>query len=469
MATETINLLSPKEALNEYFKMKMKYESQINANKKKIMNNPTLSKREKRSEFLKLKPKCINCKRPGGTKFQVLFHEENIAEDKYDSRREYKAECGLVADPCPLNINIEVNKVELLPEILNSMEKEIKTIKNKIINDKNKLLFGYLTTEEALKNFEEDEMGITLYTEYYEKYLEAYNKLVDNHEEKDDLNKTITESYIFIDQIKECIKKSKDLEDKQFITDAVQIYTTSLMPVLNKIRRLKYNENMVWHDEDTNTCKLIQNKYNISNMSYSNLEDKVITFIIGMDKTIGKQKKKGLIIEESSEESPEIVINPNISAADIASKPLIFTNKVIPMDNPIYGKGKDGISWKIKEYNDLWERMPIKLKAAIRLNNDWMKKFMHSCVNLKQKGKACEIVEPDNLIIPPRILDSGKYDFGNDFYNQEFSKLPTSLQETYLTMYGTNENGEKDYKQLINALNRLVGDVTDFTKTRGFF
>ena len=52
-----INLPSPKEALNEFFKLKSKYETQINANKKKIMNNTTLSKREKRSEFLKLKPK----------------------------------------------------------------------------------------------------------------------------------------------------------------------------------------------------------------------------------------------------------------------------------------------------------------------------------------------------------------------------------------------------------------------------
>lgn len=67
------NLPSPKEALNEFFKLKSKYETQISANKKKIINDASLSKREKRSEFLKLKPKCINCQRPGGTKFQVIY------------------------------------------------------------------------------------------------------------------------------------------------------------------------------------------------------------------------------------------------------------------------------------------------------------------------------------------------------------------------------------------------------------
>ena len=62
-----------KESLNEYFKLKQKYEAEIAANKKRIINNSTLSNREKRSEFMKLKPKCINCKRPGGSIFKVLF------------------------------------------------------------------------------------------------------------------------------------------------------------------------------------------------------------------------------------------------------------------------------------------------------------------------------------------------------------------------------------------------------------
>jgi len=261
-----------------------------------------------------------------------------------------------------------------------------------------------------------------------------------------------------IDQIKECMKKYEDLDNIQYIQDAVEIYTISLMPVLDKIRRLKYNENMVWQDEDTNTCRLIQNKYSIDNMSYSNLEDKILSFTLGMDTSVAKKKKPLMIIEDSSEE-----------AESGESGAAIIPGKVIPIDNPIYGKGKDGISWKIKEYNDLWERMPLKLKEAIRPHNDWMKNFMHSCVNLKQQGKACEIVAPDELILPPKLTESDEYDFGNAFYNQIFNKLPETLQETYLTMYKTNEQGEKNYNQLIDALNRLVGDETDFTKTRGFF
>jgi ribosomal protein S14 len=69
------NIPDVKEALNEYFKLKLKYETQIKENKKKIINNQALSNREKRSEYLKLKPKCINCKRPSGTIFKTTFFE----------------------------------------------------------------------------------------------------------------------------------------------------------------------------------------------------------------------------------------------------------------------------------------------------------------------------------------------------------------------------------------------------------
>ena len=43
-----------KDALNDYFRLKNKFETQLNDMKKKIINNPSFSNREKRSEFLKL-------------------------------------------------------------------------------------------------------------------------------------------------------------------------------------------------------------------------------------------------------------------------------------------------------------------------------------------------------------------------------------------------------------------------------
>jgi len=150
-----------KETLNEYFKLKLQYETQIMSNKKKIMNNSSLSNREKRSEFLKLKPKCINCKRPGGTRFKTTYFKET---DKDESHRQYKATCGIIADPCNLDITVQIGKVDLLPNLLNNIQDEIKERKNTVINNKNKLLFGCITTEDALSSFDSLKDDISFYT-----------------------------------------------------------------------------------------------------------------------------------------------------------------------------------------------------------------------------------------------------------------------------------------------------------------
>jgi hypothetical protein len=438
-----------KESLNEYFKLKQKYEADIGANKKKIINNSTLSNREKRNEFMKLKPKCINCKRPGGTIFKILFNNEDSTVESY---REYNARCGIISNPCNLKIKIRCGRTEFISDILKSMEYEIKELKNKIIDDKNKLLFGFLTTEAALENFEYSKEEVSIYSSLYEEYLTKYNNIVDNEDKKRELEEAITNSYIQINQIKDCIKKSDETGNKSFISDAIQIYDTILVPILSTIRNLKYNENFVWHNEDTNSCNLIQNKYSISNLLFSSFTSSVISFDTGYD-----DKKSRMLIEssETEEEFQEPRLQPRLQA-----KP----NGEIPQDEPIYGKGKDGIAWNIPEYNNLWDSLPIQFKAAIRPDNEWMKEIMFKCVNDRKKGKPCEVVAPKNLIIPPNKLEDGKYDFGVQIYSDLFNtKLEPSLQNTYLKLFIVRD-GVNDYNILKDAMNRLVAKETGFDR-----
>ena len=434
-----ITIPDVKDSLNEYFKLKQKYESEIAANKKKIINNSTLSNREKRSEYLKLKPKCINCKRPGGTLFKINLFSEDQNNESY---REYNATCGIIADPCGLNIKIQYGKTDLLTDILKNIEDEMKEIKDKIIDDKNKLLFGYLTTEDALTDFDYSKEMLNTYSELYEDYLGKYNSIVENDEKKTELEESITESYIQINKIKVCILKNSETDNMIYIKDAVDIYNTILIPTLNKIRNLKYNENFVWHNEYSNTCNLMQNSYSIANMSFSSFQSKFIHFDFSI-----KGKKPALIIESDGEEEPTI-------------------KGEIPQDEPIYGKGKDGIAWNITEYNTLWDKLPSKFKSALRPNNDWMKDFMYKCVNARANGKACEITSPTNLKVPPIKLENGKYDFGLQIYSDLFNNLPVPTQENYLKLF-SEKDGIKNYGMLENAINNLLAKETDFSK--GFF
>jgi hypothetical protein len=435
-----------KEALNEYFKLKNKYETQIMANKKNILNKTFLSKREKKEEYKKLKPKCINCKRPGGTLFSNIYVPET---DTTESYRELRAVCGIISDPCNLNITIQLAKVELMPSLLKSMEDDIKSYKNQIIDHKNKLLFGFVNTEEALENFENLKEYIGNMTSLYEQYLESYHKIVDNNEKQEELNEAITNSYIEIEKMKDCIVKMNETNNVQYARDAVTIYTTTLMPLLHTIRELKYNETLIWHNEYTNTCNLIQNKYSIANLSFASSNDKVIEFNVGLSAEQEVSSKKSKIILESETET---------------ETPTLEESGMIP--EPIYGDGLDGIKWNIPEYDILWSNLPTQLRNALVADREWMQDFMSSCVAARKAGQPCKFTGPKNLILPPAMGPDGKYDFGNNIYNQAFETLPENAKATYLTFYN-EKDGVTNYNMLANAMDELVAKLVQFN--RGYF
>ena len=461
----TEEIPSVTDALNEYFRLKEKFENINDVNKRKIINNPTLSKREKRSEYLKLQPKCINCKRPSrlGTIFSIKFI---TADDKVEAHRIYKASCGNLADPCNLDIQIKLSIKELLEESIRDIRKEIDEYKNIIINDKNKLLFGLITTETALFNFDNNKSYVGELSSLYENYLDSYNNITDNQEKKIELNDSLVILYENINKIKDCIKKMNENNDTQYAVDAAEIYATTVEPIMKKIRQLKYDENMVFNDDSNNTCRLIQRQISINKMLTSaSYDDKVLAFDVGLKafKPKKKEKKQLFIIEsdsslEEKEEPKEISIK--------IKQPGI---KKIPQDEPIIGEGKDGISWHIPEYQNLWNKLPEKVKNEFKLNIEWMKSFMYKCLNKAEnpfyKNEPCSLTSPPNLIIPPRFNETTKqYDFGVLIYNKVFDKLPQSTKETYLSLYKEDPSTKaKDYSQLEDALNNLIARELNFT------
>jgi hypothetical protein len=463
------------DALNEYFKLKNTFETQINANKKKIINNPTLSDREKRSEYLKLMPKCVNCKRPSkkGTIFSSTYLPETDKTDKY---RILKASCGDLADPCNLDIEIQLDKIEPIETVIDYMKSEIKDYKNLIINNKNKLLFGMITTENAVEYFEENIMYVNELTSSYEIYLDKYNEITDNQDKKLELDEALVQSYNLINDIKMCIVKMNENNDKQYAVDAARIYATTLKPLLDKIRHLKYSENMIFHDDDNNTCKLIQNKNSINQLNTEGFYNKVLKFDVGLKVKKVSKKKKALFIVESDEsienkenEEPQEKKELTIKIQE-PGKPK--PTGEIPHDEPIIGQGEDGIDWHLEEYKNLWKKLPPKLKSEFKLNIDWMKDFMYKCLNAKRvegiKYNGCRLPTPSNLIIPPKETPNGQYDFGVSIYNTSFNKLPQSLQKTYLSFYKEDPTTKvKNYKMLEDAMNSLVEKEVDFG--RGFF
>jgi hypothetical protein len=331
---------SVENALNEYYKLKSSYETENLKNKKTIINNNTLSLKEKRSEFKKLKPKCVNCKRPGGTIFSIkCFNDNNGDSIDNNEYREFRASCGIIADPCNLNINIRVGKYESLQDILEYVENEIKVEKNNIINEKNKLLFGLITTDTAVKNFETMKDYVTTLSSLLDTYLKEYINITDNLERKKDLEKDIEMSYILIGQIKECIKNMDTESNTQYARDAVNIYVTSLKPLLKNIMNLKYRQNIVYYNEDNNTYNLLQNTNTAEALEITFFKNKVVSYDVGM-KVLNNAPAKKIIIDTSSTE----YINNDTKANAPAKKIIIDSSSTEYINNDKNNESNDNTS-----------------------------------------------------------------------------------------------------------------------------
>ena len=485
---EVTEIVDVKEALNEYFRLKEKFENDMMNYKKKIMNNNSLSKREKHASYLKLMPKCVNCKKPSkkGTLFSITFHPSN---DKTDAYRQFSVLCGNLANPCNLHIEINLGQKDTIDQLMADIRREIIDSKNDVINYKNKLLFGLISTETAIDNFDLNKSYINELTSIYERYLDKWNTIVENPHQKVELNESLTQSYAVIETIKKCIKELNETNNHKFAVDAVQQYNTILHPLLSKIRHLKYKENMVYSDD--NFFKLIQRKYTYEDILLSAYDDKVVAYDVGL-----KQPKvsKKFIIEDDDEQAEEQGQKQEgrqeqehgrqeqehgrqeQEGQEKEQEQGQFTINIKPSneileDEPIIGKGKDGILWNNPVYQSLWDKLPDKIKTEFKLNIDWLKEFMNMCVNSRNQPNynGCKLTIPPNIVIPPREMANGDYDFGVSIYNSSFNKLIPSTKTTYLTLYKIDPiTKAKNYKMLENALNELVEKEVGWN-SRGFF
>lgn len=441
--TTSRNQISVNEALNEFYKLKSKYESDYNKDKQKIIKDKNLSWKEKKQEFKQLKPKCINCKRPVGTIFSV----KHLGKENEDSR-ELKAICGSLSEPCNLNITINPGVTYNIMTHIKELEKDNEDYKNEIIEYKNKLLFGYTTTEAAVEKFDKTKDAINdihfLLNFNYEQYFE----IVDNKSENESIKKLKEEIYFFIAEIKQSMSNFNNTTNVQFARDAVEIYINQMRPKMDELLQLKYKVNLVEYDESNGTYHLIQKKTSIATLEDNYVEPSVVSFVYGDVYSVpakGKIKPKqkmNLVVEQ---EDPFDNMQPMQSR-----------------NMPVYND--DGtIRWENPEYQNVWNKLPLSYKKALLSdgNRDWLLETMDKYVQYKKENKPVVFVPPSNLIIPPQVQSDGTYNFGNNVYNNIFNKLDKSYLNTLLTLY-SEKNGQRDYTMLLDTVNNMVKQQLGF-------
>lgn len=285
-------------SIDKYYSLKNQYEEDFYRLKKAIIKNENLNWKEKRIQFQKLKPKCINCKRPVGSIFKTLYDDESLT-------RKITAICGDNTNPCPLHIEIDMGETINLPESIDKENIELNKNNNNIIKFKNDEIFGFIDSENIVELFENVINNINE-TNYL---LNYYNDILYNIENKNiDRIKILTIGlFNTINENKFLLEKYFINKDKTILNTIVSNYVNDIFPKNNELRKLKYSINEVENNNGIYT--LIQEKNKINDLEI-HLNMNIIHFNIGMKKenktkkiTRNKnknitRKNKGLVIEE---------------------------------------------------------------------------------------------------------------------------------------------------------------------------
>jgi hypothetical protein len=242
-------------SINNYYQLKNTYETEIQTNKVKIRRRKDISNKEKFNLFNSIKPKCVNCGNAVGTIFMVLNDEKNLD-------RRLIAKCGDKTNPCNLNINIQVGICESIIDNIKNVENLIEETKLEIIKEKNNLLFGYITSENALVKFEELKKTISEFTSSLELLLDKYSEIQLNENKQKKINDVKVDTYTIINDIKKQMEDFNISKKTVFTKNSINIYINELVPKLKELMSLTYGVHRV--ELENNKYYLIQRTNSIA-------------------------------------------------------------------------------------------------------------------------------------------------------------------------------------------------------------
>ena len=242
--------------INDFYKLKAKYDEKISKIKQKIKNKNTLTKKDKQKEFRNIQFKCVNCNRQGGTLFEI-------------KKNKLSALCG-ASSKCDLNISIDKKTYYNIRNEKADVEEEINLLKIYIIKTKLDFLFNYIEESEAIKEFSIQKEDFNLFSKGLISTKKDYIEIVDNIETNTLLKETIISLHEKIIQIKDLEKNYIETKNTQLIEDIINIYKIDIIPLNKKIRELKYSYYNIVKDEKDNNI-IIKTPYTLDKLFLQNV------------------------------------------------------------------------------------------------------------------------------------------------------------------------------------------------------
>lgn len=255
------------ESLDKYFKLKIQYEERVKSQKRalfKRIGNKSVFKKE----VVKLKPLCINCKRPVGT----IFSNKN---------RTYTAICGAAGNSgCNLNIKIYMGEHDNLIDSIKLFEDGVEENKENIIKMKMDTLLDYVSESKISKDFKEE------YDEYNSNnmllldFKKQYDELHFSKDKQEKMEIKKIEIHKIISHIQELLKEYKKNNQRDILKDVIDIYQKQLMSEILNLRHLKYSVMTIEENKQDGKSYLFQNDIYLNEIDINLGEQpKVIKFL----------------------------------------------------------------------------------------------------------------------------------------------------------------------------------------------
>jgi len=450
--TEKTQTLTSIEAINEFYRLKNKYETEYYEKYINIIVKSRKPKKEKRVEYSRLpKPECINCKRNVGTFFTI---KNDVKEDV----KKFIAKCGDLTDPCPLDIQINYSFRDQLYNTIIDGSKNIEDLKLDIIREKNNALFF---NKDVVAVFEKITADLKIKTESVGFAIET-NILRNNNPEKYLLIKKTVDEFGkgFLLPFKQMISNFMNTDNELVLNQAIQFYIDEMMPKLKEIQEMKYAVNFVEYNPENNIYTLIQYENSLENNEFFvKSDDKVVKFIKGVkknkkSKTMKTMEQPSLLQNKTKKIRPTMELVIDEEETELGLKEAEETEET--------KETKD-----ITSYENIWQKIPNELKEILNMDKQWRDEYIQSCIIAKKERKQCEFFIPRQSKFPPTVLEDGKYDFGSEVVNKLFNSLEKSYQTILLTLY-SDKNGVRNYNMLRTTLaDLLTRNMNNYNK--GYF
>ena len=249
------------EALNIYFMLKKNYEEAVFSAKRAAYLSAKTKSAAKRQIAL-IKPKCINCRKPGGTIFE---HKDD----------KYTAVCGVqeLHNKCNLNIQLYGGHFSDEESLLYIFKKAVDEVKEKIVRQKLDTLFDYVSDKVAAERFKKEVDNYSFESSIYNEILQSYNEKHYSKTKQDAITEKTEAINGLIEQYNSIMDDYKNNpENNELLRDAIRLQIRTITPEMENLRRLKNELNEVIVDIDNvgNTfnikSSLVQRKVTLANI-----------------------------------------------------------------------------------------------------------------------------------------------------------------------------------------------------------